>query len=220
MCFTCFPVECADPQYSTIKLKKGQKKSKAIICFAYRGNRRKLMMIVEILVIMSAIIISINIKHWLLTTDVQQYQDIKKYISCYQSIYEDGKRDMVCTFIYGSLAMLRTSIVFTYSLLIMNLFVVVIVFSTLNTSVEMLKVLIIGIIMRILNVVVVYMYTKHKLLHVEQLAIDYLDSNEFKKHYIYENSTYSMMTTEEKEDFFELCYEHYKFVLYHLKSKK
>src|SRR5699024_1011960 len=178
------------------------------------------MMIVEILVIMSVILISINVKHWIITTDVQQYQDINKYISCYQSIYEDGKKDMVYTFIFGSLAMLRTSIVLTYSLLTMNLFVVVIVFSTLNSSIEMLKVLIIGISMRILNVVVVYMYTKHKLLHVEQLAIDYLDSKEFKKHYIYENPTYNMMTTEEKEDFFELCYDHYKFVLHYLKSKK
>lgn len=178
------------------------------------------MMIIEILVIMSAIIISINVKHWLLTTDVQQYQDIKKYISCYQSIYEDVKKDLVHTVIFGSLAMLRTSIVIAYSLLTMNLFIVVIVFNTLDENLGLLKIIIIVVSMRILNVVVVYMYTKHKLLHVEELAIDYLDSNEFKKHYIYENSTYSMMTTEEKEDFFELCYEHYKFVLYHLKSKK
>src|SRR5699024_11686856 len=39
ICFICFPVEGADSQYSTIKLKKGQKKSKAIICFAYRGSK-------------------------------------------------------------------------------------------------------------------------------------------------------------------------------------
>lgn len=177
-------------------------------------------MIVEILVIMSAIIISVNVKHWMLTTDVQQCQDIKKYISCYQSIYEDGKKDMVNTFIFGSLAMLRTSIIFAYSLLTMNLFVVVIVFNTLDEKVGSLQNLIIVVSMRILNVVVVYMYIKFKLSHVEQLATDYLNSKEFKKHYIYENPTYKMMTTEEKEDFFELCYDHYKFVLYHLKSKK
>src|SRR5699024_2567823 len=108
------------------------------------------------------------------------------------SIYEDGKKDMVYTFIFGSLAMLRTSIVLTYSLLTMNLFVVVIVFNTLDENLGLLKIIIIVVSMRVLNVVVVYMYTKFKLSHVEQLAIDYLDSNEFKKHYIYENSTYSM----------------------------
>src|SRR5699024_957644 len=106
-------------------------------------------MIVEILVILSAIIISVNINHWLLTTDVQQYRDIKKYISCYQSIYEDGKKDIVHTFIFGSLAMLRTSIVFTYSLLTMNLFVVAIVFNTLDEKVGLLQILIIVVSMRI-----------------------------------------------------------------------
>src|SRR5699024_7752378 len=142
------------------------------------------------------------------------------YISCYQDIYEDGKKDMVYTFKFGSLAMLRTSIVFAYSLLTLNLFVVVIVFNSFVEKVGLIQILIIVVSMCILNVVVVYMYTKFKLSHDEQLATDYINSKEFKKHYIYENSTYSMMTTEEKEEFYDLCYEHYKFVLHHLKSKK